>query len=175
MDLFIPGRQFRIEKRETALDHRAAKKQLETASSDRVNEESYPRLQRRDSQNCYVIIDFRWRRSIHLALAKRSENVEATSHQKIIVPIYSDSLANGAILRVPTKMAARRAPCSVHSRYIEEREREKKPIFIPRSNRPWKLSRLFLKWKLPGYGCWSWSFLRVERKSWRFISCMKWN
>lgn len=55
-----------------------------------------------------------------------------------------------------------RVPCP--SRYIKEREREKKPIFIPRSNHPWKLSRFFLKWKLSGYGYWSWSFFTSRAK-----------
>lgn len=45
-----------------------------------------------------------------------------------------------------------------------KREREKKPIFILRSNHPWKLSRFFLKWKLSGYGCWSWSFFTSRAK-----------
>lgn len=64
-----------------------------------------------------------------LAVAKRSENVEATSHQKIIIPISSDSLGNGAILRAPTKMATRRAPCSV-SQPIHRREREREETDI---------------------------------------------
>lgn len=161
---YITGRQFRIEKRETALYHGAAKKQLETVNGKSSSSRKFVTCDCSAAIPKIVTLQSTsggddpsiWR-GRGQTVGKRRGNESPENYRP-------------DLQRQPRKWNHIESPhqdghpsCTVVFRAQPiHRRREEKPIFIPRTNHPWKLTRFFLKWKLPGYGCWSWFFFFFE-------------
>lgn len=114
---YITGRQFRIEKRETALYHGAAKKQLETVNGKSSSSRKFvtcdcsaaiPKI-------VTLLIDFRWRRSIHLTWPW--PNGWKTSGQRVTRKLSSRSPATASEMK-PYREPPPRWPPVVHRRVL---------------------------------------------------------